>query len=79
MSLAGGVLTAVPALPHAAESAVRIVLRAGDASVRAVLRAADTVSVLSLARSDDAPPLTTPRDPAREAARRELTTGSKPG
>ncbi|MFI9171680.1 DUF4129 domain-containing protein [Streptomyces lincolnensis] len=73
MSLAGGVLTAVPALPHAAESAVRIVLRAGDTSVRAVLRAADTASVLTLARSDDAPPLTTPRDPAREAARRELT------
>ena len=73
MSLAGGVLTAVPALPHAADSTVRIALHVGDTSLRAVLRAADTASVLSLARSDDAPPLTTPRDPAREAARRELT------
>ncbi|EDY59449.2 MULTISPECIES: DUF4129 domain-containing protein [Streptomyces] len=36
-----------------------------------MLRAVDT-SVLSLARSDDEPPLTIPRDPAREAARREL-------
>ncbi|MDL5201923.1 DUF4129 domain-containing protein [Streptomyces sp. ALI-76-A] len=41
--------------------------------MRAVSRAADTTSVLSLSRSDDAPPLTTPRDPAREAARRELS------
>jgi hypothetical protein len=49
------------------------VLRAGDPSVRLVLRAADTASALSLSRSDDAPPLTTPRDPAREAARRELS------
>ncbi|WLW54573.1 DUF4129 domain-containing protein [Streptomyces sp. YU58] len=73
MSLAGGVLTAVPALPHAVDSAVRIALHVGDTSLRAVLRTADTASVLSLARSDDAPPLTTPRDPAREAARRELT------
>nr|WSZ20902.1 DUF4129 domain-containing protein [Streptomyces canus] len=37
-----------------------------------MLRAGDT-SVLSLARSADEPPLTTPRDPAREAARRELS------
>jgi hypothetical protein len=37
-----------------------------------VLRAGDT-SVLSSARSADEPPLTTPRDPAREAARRELS------
>ncbi|MFJ8544589.1 DUF4129 domain-containing protein [Streptomyces sp. NPDC093586] len=36
-------------------------LRAGDASV------------LSLARSGDEPPVTIPRDPAREAARRELS------
>jgi hypothetical protein len=73
VNLAGGVLTAVPALPHTADSAVRLVLRAGDTSVRLALRAADTASVLSLTRSDDAPPLTTPRDPAREAARRELS------
>ncbi|MER6284393.1 DUF4129 domain-containing protein [Streptomyces sviceus] len=37
-----------------------------------MLRAVDT-SVLLLARSDDEPPLTIPRDPAREAARRELS------
>ncbi|MET9459395.1 DUF4129 domain-containing protein [Streptomyces canus] len=37
-----------------------------------MLRADDT-SVLSLARSADQPPLTIPRDPAREAARRELS------
>ncbi|MFK4102616.1 DUF4129 domain-containing protein [Streptomyces sp. NPDC019531] len=37
-----------------------------------MLRAADT-SVLSLARSADELPLTIPRDPAREAARRELS------
>ncbi|MEU0949738.1 DUF4129 domain-containing protein [Streptomyces canus] len=37
-----------------------------------MLRAVDT-SVLSLARSDNEPPLTIPRDPAREAARRELS------
>ncbi|WP_436846435.1 DUF4129 domain-containing protein [Streptomyces griseorubiginosus] len=35
------------------------------------LRAGDG-SVLFMARSGDEPPLTTPRDPAREAARREL-------
>jgi hypothetical protein len=46
------------ALPHAA---LRTLLRAGD------------TSVLSSARSDDEPPLTVPRDPAREAARRELS------
>ncbi|MEU6257653.1 DUF4129 domain-containing protein [Streptomyces sp. NPDC047043] len=61
MSTTGGVLTAVPGLPHAAESAVRALLRVGD------------TSVLSLARSGDEPPVTIPRDPAREAARRELS------
>ncbi|MFF4500340.1 DUF4129 domain-containing protein [Streptomyces sp. NPDC001401] len=62
MSVTGGVLTAVPtALPRAAESAVRTLLRAGD------------TSVLSLARSGDEPPVTIPRDPARDAARRELS------
>ncbi|MEU6547511.1 DUF4129 domain-containing protein [Streptomyces sp. NPDC046859] len=59
MSPSGGVLTAVPGLPGAA---ARAFLRAGDAAVRA-----------SAAASDDTPPLTTPRDPAREAARRELS------
>ena len=59
MSPTGGVLTSVPELP---EAAARALVRAGDTAVRA-----------SAAASDDAPPLTTPRDPAREAARRELS------
>ncbi|MFC9510360.1 DUF4129 domain-containing protein [Streptomyces sp. NPDC057002] len=42
--------------------------------MRTLLHAGDT-SVLSSARSTDEPPLTTPRDPAREAARRELSKG----
>jgi hypothetical protein len=41
-------------------------------AIRALLHAGD-FSVLSSARSTDEPPLTTPRDPAREAARRELS------
>ncbi|MFE8965055.1 DUF4129 domain-containing protein [Streptomyces iakyrus] len=40
--------------------------------IRTLLSAGDT-SLLSPARSADEPPLTTPRDPAREAARRELS------
>ncbi|MFF4561114.1 DUF4129 domain-containing protein [Streptomyces sp. NPDC001435] len=60
MSLAGGVLTTAPVLPRAAASAVRSLLHAGD------------TAVLALARSGDKPPVTIPRDPAREAARREL-------
>ncbi|SDP44008.1 protein of unknown function [Streptomyces sp. cf386] len=61
MSLAGGVLTTASALP--------------DAAIRAVLRAGDTAVLALLARSDDEQPLTIPRDPAREAARRELSKG----
>ncbi|MBC9725465.1 DUF4129 domain-containing protein [Streptomyces sp. TRM68367] len=61
MSPAGGVLTAVPALPQAAGTAVRTLLRAGETAVRA------------LSRSGDEPPITIPRDPAREAARDELS------
>lgn len=38
----------------------------------AVVRAGDTF-VLSLSRSGDEPPITIPRDPAREAAQRELS------
>ncbi|MFG2255918.1 DUF4129 domain-containing protein [Streptomyces mirabilis] len=49
MSPAGGVLTAVLALPHTCATAV-----------------------LALPR-DDEPPVTIPRDPAREAAKRELS------
>ncbi|OQR60000.1 hypothetical protein B6E66_32190 [Streptomyces maremycinicus] len=82
MSPAGGVLTAVPlpgtrpvgapltgitdaapaALSRVADGAVATLLRAGDAALRALP-----------ARSDDTPPLTVPRDPARDAARRELS------
>ncbi|MFJ9250366.1 DUF4129 domain-containing protein [Streptomyces sp. NPDC101776] len=62
MSLAGGVLTAVPGtLPRAVESAAGALLRAHGAVVR------------SSALSGDEPPVTIPRDPAREAARRELS------
>ncbi|MFE1454431.1 DUF4129 domain-containing protein [Streptomyces sp. NPDC058735] len=42
------------------------------AAIRTLLSAGDT-SALSPARSGDEPPLTIPRDPAREAARRELS------
>ncbi|MFE2281945.1 DUF4129 domain-containing protein [Streptomyces sp. NPDC059454] len=52
MTATGGVLTAVQALPAAADTAVRLLLR-----------------------GDDEPPVTLPRDPAREAARRELSKG----
>ncbi|MFI2415054.1 DUF4129 domain-containing protein [Streptomyces sp. NPDC018947] len=44
------------------------------AAVRTSLRVGD-VSARSLAHSGDEPPVTVPRDPAREAARRELTKG----
>ncbi|MFB7493808.1 DUF4129 domain-containing protein [Streptomyces sp. NPDC056161] len=63
MSLPGGVPSTVPVVPHAAGPAVRSLLRAGDPAL------------LSLAGSGDGPPVTTPRDPAREAARRELSKG----
>ncbi|SMQ16716.1 protein of unknown function [Streptomyces sp. Ag82_O1-12] len=42
------------------------------AGIRTLLSVGDT-SLLSSARSADDPPLTIPRDPAREAARRELS------
>lgn len=60
MSLTGGVLTA--ALPSGATTVVRV-WRASD---RALLAAGG---------SGDEPPVTIPRDPAREAARRELSKG----
>ncbi|MFE5261352.1 DUF4129 domain-containing protein [Streptomyces coelicoflavus] len=59
MSTPGGVLTEV-----LARTAVRTVSRAGDTSA---------LSALTLSRSGDEPPVTIPRDPAREAARRELS------
>ncbi|MFE6283060.1 DUF4129 domain-containing protein [Streptomyces sp. NPDC057877] len=64
MILAGGVLTTAPAaLPGAVDTAVRSLPRAHATAVHPV----------SLLSADDEPPLTTPRDPAREAARRELS------
>ncbi|MFJ2906857.1 DUF4129 domain-containing protein [Streptomyces sp. NPDC087212] len=69
MSLAGGVLTTAPATPPgAAQPAVRALLRAADASLGSLTR-------LRLTACGDEPPLTVPRDPAREAARRELSKG----
>ncbi|MFD8721725.1 DUF4129 domain-containing protein [Streptomyces sp. NPDC059629] len=49
-----------------------ILPRAVDEAVQGLLRARDT-ALLSLAGSGDKPPVTIPRDPAREAARRELS------
>ncbi|MGW3728199.1 DUF4129 domain-containing protein [Streptomyces sp. NPDC000851] len=72
MSLAGDVLTAVPALPRAADTTVRAWLRAGDHAVRPSHHGGGT-TVSALVGSSDEPPLTIPRDPAREAARRELS------
>ncbi|MEW2134059.1 DUF4129 domain-containing protein [Streptomyces sp. NPDC005435] len=60
MSLTGGVLAAVPAAHTATASAARFALRAGH-------------QALALGRSGDGPPVTVPRDPARGAARRELS------
>ncbi|MFI2640489.1 DUF4129 domain-containing protein [Streptomyces sp. NPDC018610] len=62
MSTPGGVLTALPALPRAAaHEAVRPALPARAAAL------------LTQSRSDGQPPVTLPRDPAREAARHELS------
>ncbi|MFD5797450.1 DUF4129 domain-containing protein [Streptomyces diastatochromogenes] len=61
MSLTGGVLTAAPALPGAAGLVVRGLLGAAHGTV------------LAAGGSGDEPPVTIPRDPAREAARRELS------
>ncbi|MEU2057749.1 DUF4129 domain-containing protein [Streptomyces bungoensis] len=65
MNLAGGVLTAVPAaLPGAAGPAARRLLAAAHATAAAAGGSGG---------SGGEPPVTTPRDPAREAARRELS------
>lgn len=60
MSLAGGVLTALPAFPHAVDKALRIALHTRG-------------TALAQSRSAAEPPVTVPRDPAREAAQRELS------
>lgn len=57
--MTGGSLTAVLALPHTGPRTARSLLGAGPWR--------------TLPASDDAPPLTVPRDPAREAAERELS------
>ncbi|MFD7455963.1 MULTISPECIES: DUF4129 domain-containing protein [unclassified Streptomyces] len=48
-------------------------LTAASALPRAAAAAGGDLSALSLTHSDDEPPVTIPRDPAREAARRELS------
>ncbi|MFF9122874.1 DUF4129 domain-containing protein [Streptomyces sp. NPDC014889] len=60
MSLAGGVLTALPAFPRAVSGVLRTALRTHGA-------------VVAQSRSGAEPPVTVPRDPAREAAGRELS------
>ncbi|MEU6481367.1 DUF4129 domain-containing protein [Streptomyces sp. NPDC047017] len=64
MSLPGGVLTAPPALPRAGDHT--------DAALRVLLRAGRTAA-LAQPGPGGGPPVTVPRDPAREAARRELS------
>ncbi|MFF8596015.1 DUF4129 domain-containing protein [Streptomyces sp. NPDC015220] len=59
MSLPGGVLTALSALPGAARGAARPRPHAA--------------ALLARPGTDGEPPVTLPRDPAREAARRELS------
>jgi len=61
VSLTGGVLSTAPALPGAVTTAARHLLRAPD------------TALLALSGSGDGPPVTIDRDPAREAARRELS------
>ncbi|MET8227909.1 DUF4129 domain-containing protein [Streptomyces sp. NPDC005301] len=74
MSPAGGVLTAVPALQRAAGTALRHLSHTGDTAVLTTPHSG-LGAVLSLARSGGEPPVTIERDPAREAARRELSKG----
>jgi hypothetical protein len=82
VSPAGAVLTAAPVLPGGGAPASTppgtdawapaALSRAADGAAHALLRLGDATA-LSWVRSDDEPPLTIPRDPAREAARRELS------
>ncbi|MER5430718.1 DUF4129 domain-containing protein [Streptomyces sp. NPDC002588] len=82
MSPTGGMLTAAPlpgvtatpGPPAAAGAAPDTTAwsRAVGRAVHTLLRTADG-HTLSPARSGDEPPVTVPRDPAREAARRELS------
>ncbi|MFR9800140.1 DUF4129 domain-containing protein [Streptomyces sp. MS06] len=72
MTPAGGVLAAAPALPHATRTVLRAAAQA-RAAAAGTLRHLFDAPLLSLARSGDEPPITVGRDPAREAARRELS------
>ena len=79
MSLTGGALTAqhpgsLPpqSLPGLADGASSALSRAAERALTALVRAGDGAAP-ALARSGDQPPVTVPRDPAREAARRELS------
>ncbi|MFI5796191.1 DUF4129 domain-containing protein [Streptomyces sp. NPDC051677] len=60
-------------MPGITDAPAAALSRAADRAVQALLRAAGDATVLSTARSGDEPPVTIPRDPAREAARRELS------
>ncbi|MDF3302861.1 DUF4129 domain-containing protein [Streptomyces tropicalis] len=62
MGATGGVASALPALSRTA----------ADGFARAVLRAHGTATPSPVPSGSGAPPVTLPRDPAREAARREL-------
>lgn len=77
MSLTGGALTAshpgsLPpqSPPGITDGASAALSRAADQALAALARVGDGTAT---ARSGDQPPLTVPRDPAREAARRELS------
>ncbi|WP_415925792.1 DUF4129 domain-containing protein [Streptomyces scabiei] len=77
MSLTGGALTAphpgsLPpqTLPGLADGVSAALARATDRALTALVRAGGSAAP---ARSGDRPPVTVPRDPAREAAHRELS------
>jgi Domain of unknown function (DUF4129) len=68
---AGGVLTAVPAPPYEADTALRQLARAAGTAAGTPWHGHGS-ALLSLVRAGAEPPVTIPRDPARRAARREL-------
>ena len=70
MSWTGGVITALPALPYTADTAVRSLPHAAG-TLRPLLHG-PAAAVAALAGAGTGPPVTVPRDPAQKAARREL-------
>lgn len=79
MSPTGGALTAPhpgslppPTLPGLADGAPAALSRTAGRALAALARAGGSAASVP-ARSGDRPPVTVPRDPAREAARRELS------